>query len=132
MQQRNIKNITTEKSLAENELGFNYATIGGNYYPVDSAIAMRDHSGLSNIQVTILNDRAQGGAADLSSKSTIELMQHRRLLRDDDLGVGEALNETDSSENGIRVTAKYWLQIFDFTRGASKQRETQMNIEQPL
>ena len=44
-----------------------------NYQPVDSAIAMRDRSG-SNLQVTVMNDRAQGGAADLSEKATIELM----------------------------------------------------------
>lgn len=44
-----------------------------NYYPVDSAIAMRDQSG-SNVQVTVMNDRPQGGSADLSEKATIELM----------------------------------------------------------
>ena len=44
-----------------------------NYYPIDSAIAMRDQNG-TNIQVTIMNDRPQGGAADLSDKSTIEIM----------------------------------------------------------
>ena len=44
----------------------NTSYIGSNYYPVDSAIAMRDKNG-SNLQVTIMNDRAQGGAADLSS-----------------------------------------------------------------
>lgn len=44
-----------------------------------------------------MNDRAQGGSADLSSKATIELMQQRRLLRDDKLGLGEQLNETDSN-----------------------------------
>ena len=51
--------------------------IPANYYPVDSAIAMIDQSG-SNVQVTIMNDRPQGGSADLSDKATIELMQHRR------------------------------------------------------
>ena len=54
-----------------------YSNISSNYYPVDSAIAMRDQSG-SNVQVTIMNDRPQGGSADLSDKATIELMQHRR------------------------------------------------------
>lgn len=48
-----------------------------NYYPVDSAIAMRDKNG-SQVQVTIMNDRPQGGSADLSEKATIELMQQRR------------------------------------------------------
>jgi len=42
-----------------------------------------------------MNDRAQGGSADLSSKSSIELMQNRRLTEDDIKGAVEALNETD-------------------------------------
>ena len=52
----------------------NCLTISGNYFPVDSAIAMRDQSNNSNIQVTIMNDRAQGGSADLTDQATIELM----------------------------------------------------------
>jgi len=34
-----------------------------------------------------MNDRAQGGSADLHDNNTIELMQNRVLLRDDDKGV---------------------------------------------
>jgi hypothetical protein len=60
-----------------------------------------------------MNDRAQGGAADLSEDSTIELMQNRRLFEDDDLGVDEYLNETEADNQGIRVTASYYMQIFD-------------------
>ena len=46
-----------------------YSNISSNYYPVDSAIAMRNYNGTSNIQVTIMNDRAQGGTADVSKKA---------------------------------------------------------------
>ena len=91
--------------------------ISGNFYPVDSAIAMRDNE--KGHQVTILNDRAQAGAAELR-KSTIELMQHRRLLQDDNKGVQEFLNETDPKGVGIKVTAKYWMQIHDFKTGVAK------------
>jgi hypothetical protein len=59
-------------------------------------------------------------------------MQHRRLLRDDNLGVSDYLNETDTKDNGIRVTAKYYMQVFDYTKGRSRQREQQINMEQPL
>ena len=86
---------------------------------MDSAIAMRDNT--SGHQVTIMNDRAQGGSAELR-KSTIELMHHRRLLQDDNKGVLEFLNETDPKGAGIKVTAKYWMQIHDFKTGISKQR----------
>ena len=77
----------------------------------------------SNLQVTILNDRPQGGAADLLLNNTIELMQQRRLLDDDGKGVEEALNETDSYDDlGIQVAAKYHMQIFDRIKGKSLQR----------
>ena len=94
-------------------------TISGNYYPVDSAIAIRDQSNNSNIQVTIMNDRAQGGSADLTDQATIELMQNRRILFDDDLGIEEPLNETESDDLGLRINALYYMHIFDYTKGKS-------------
>jgi hypothetical protein len=97
------------------------SNISANYYPVDSAIAMRDQTG-KNLQVTIMNDRPQGGSAGVSGKSTIELMQNRRLTEDDNKGVSEVLNEQDSHNKGLMVTAKYWMQIFDYTKGQSLQR----------
>lgn len=36
-------------------------------------------------------------------------MQHRRIYFDDRRGMGEALNETDASGNGISVPATYYL-----------------------
>lgn len=134
MQTRQIKNWSLpvkELKLANNELGPNYLMISGNYFPVDSAIAMRDRSGLSTIQVTVMNDRSQGGSADLQ-KSTIELMHTRRILKDDSLGLEEVLNETDSTGAGLKVSSRYYMQIFDYSRGGSKQREQQININQPL
>lgn len=91
-----LANIT---SLNENQsLNPNYYTISGNYYPVDSAIVMRDLA--KNIQVTVMNDRAQGGSADLTSKATIELMQHRRLLFEDELGLPEGVNDLELDHQG--------------------------------
>ena len=40
----------------------------------------------------IVPDRAQGGTS--LSSGQIELMIHRRILKDDDRGLNEALNET--------------------------------------
>jgi len=54
--------------------------ISSNYYPVTSAIVMRDHSNDSYKQVTVMIDRARGGAADLTEHATIELMHNRRIL----------------------------------------------------
>lgn len=103
--------------------------ISGNFYPVDSAIAMRDLS--KSKQITVMNNRAQAGAGGLS-KGVIELIQHRRLLQDDNKGVQEILNETDKNGVGIKVNARYYVQVFDFNRGVSKQRQQQMLIEAPL
>jgi len=59
-------------------------------------------------------------------------MQHRRLFEDDDLGVDEFLNETESDGLGIGATARYYMQIFDQSKDRSKQRSQQINIDQPL
>lgn len=80
---------------------------------------MRDKSGHSNYQVTIMNDRPQGGSADLSDSATIELMQNRRTLWDDGLGMNQALNDTNWALGSNKVTNRYWMQIFDQKKGAS-------------
>jgi len=104
--------------------------ISSNYYPVNSAIAMRDSS--TSRQVTVMNERSQAGSADLSTKSSIEIIQNRRLLFDDSRGVGEALNETDALGYGMKVNARYWLEVLDFTKEKSQQRQQQLLVDQPL
>lgn len=81
-----------------------------NYFPVTSAIAIRDSK--LNRQLTVMNDRAQGGSAEIT-KNTVELMQNRRLVTDDQHGVHEVLNETLSDGHGLKTTGKYWVNIFD-------------------
>lgn len=66
-----------------------------------------------------MNDRPQGGSADLSSPSTIELMQHRRVLLGDDYSPPNGVNETDRDGKGVRVKATYYMQIFDTKKGRS-------------
>jgi len=56
-------------------------------------------------------------------------MQNRRLLYDDDAGLGESLNETEADGAGLRVNAKYFMQIFDLEKGASLQRKAQLLIQ---
>ena len=69
-----------------------------------------------------MNDRTQGGTADVANQATIELMQHRRAFDEDHKGNNEGLNETDAQGYGIRVNARYHMQIFDITKGKSLQR----------
>lgn len=121
--QRRIKNARYSFDLDLNGT----QNISWNYYPVNSAIAMRnmDKNGsetMREVQVTVMNERSQAGAATLE-KGMIELIHNRRLLFDDDRGVGEPLNETDSQGYGMKVNARYWLNIFDLKYGESSQRE---------
>ena len=69
-----------------------------------------------------MNERPQGGSADLTDKATIEIMHNRRLLFDDHLGIEEMLNETDSRGYGLRINGLYYMQIFDTLKGRSLQR----------
>lgn len=61
----------------------------GNYYPINSLIRIQDNS--TNKNLTILTDRSQGGTVMINGE--IQIMIHRRMLRDDGRGVGEPLNE---------------------------------------
>lgn len=81
-------------------------TVSSNYYPINSAIAIRDTASTdSPVQMTVMNDRAQGGSS--IDNGSIELMQNRRLLYDDDRGLDEPLDETQSNGKGIAVNAVY-------------------------
>ena len=77
--------------------------VSGNYYPINSAIAIVDTA--KDLQLTVMNDRSQGGSS--LNQGRVELMQNRRLYYDDWRGVDEALNETDFYGNGIIVHASY-------------------------
>lgn len=96
----------------------NIMNITQNYYPVNSAIAIRDEA--SGNQLTLMSTRAQGGSSIM--KGQVELMHHRRLYFDDWRGVGEPLNETDEYGNGIQVTTTYYVQIFNKNSEQSVQR----------
>lgn len=120
--QKRIYNERPDFSLVTDEVA------SSNYYPINSALAMRSPS--TNMQLTIMNDRSQGGS--VLSNGVIELMQNRRLLHDDGRGVGEALNETNESGWGIQVNTRYFVQLFDYTKTASKQREMQLKIDEPI
>lgn len=87
----------------------NTNSIAGNYFPVNSAIAMRDTE--QEIQVTLSNSRAQGGSS--LKPGQMELMQNRRLSKVDTKGVGEPLDEVDAEGNGIKVADTYYLHIFN-------------------
>lgn len=69
--------------------------MAGNYYPVATMISLDDGAN----EMAVLLDRTQGGSS--LSDGELELMVHRRLQEDDDLGVEEPLNETMCGCNDI-------------------------------
>jgi alpha-mannosidase len=83
--------------------------VSGNYYPVSSYIYATDET--SGVTMSIATDRAQGGSS--LSSGEIELMIHRRLSLDDNLGVGEVLNETGLSElgEGLIIRTRHLIDI---------------------
>lgn len=93
--------------------------VAGNYYPVNSRIYITD----GNMQLTVLTDRSQGGSS--LSDGSIELMVHRRLLRDDGRGVGEALLENGS---GSWVRGRH-LVLLDTARTAAVRHRLQAEKE---
>jgi len=62
--------------------------VAGNYYPVNTMIALDD----GDKEFAVLTDVTQGGSS-LKSGS-LELMVHRRVLKDDSRGLNQPLDET--------------------------------------
>lgn len=89
--------------------------VSGNFYPVNSAIFIKD----SGRQFSILTDRSQAGAS--LRDGMLELMVHRRLLVDDRRGVGEPLNEPGEDGKGLRLVGRHRI-VFDTPQNSPRIR----------
>lgn len=96
--------------------------IASNFYPIQSALVIRDE--MRKRQVTIMPDRAVAGAAGLRG-SNIEMIQIRRLAHWDQYSFHEFYNMNNTDYYGIDKKATYYMQIFDYSKEVSKQREQQ-------
>lgn len=105
----------------------NSVNVTANYYPVNSAILIRD----DEKQMFVMNDRSQGGSVLVDGR--IELMQNRRSNADDARGVGEDLDEKDANGNGITVPATYWVNYKSIIEGRrdGSQRFLQQWVDAP-
>ena len=72
------------------------------FFPVNSAIQMKDED--SQLVISVMNDRSQGGTADLTEPGTIELMQMRGLNQTDEKNDYNLKFEDDSASK-----ATYYL-----------------------
>jgi len=82
-------------------------TVSSNYYPITSAIAIRDFSSgeSDQKQILIMNDRPQGASAGLRNKRNIEIIHHRRYKKAEDSYdfTNDPLNDLEPSGRGIQV-----------------------------
>ncbi|XP_050302527.1 lysosomal alpha-mannosidase-like isoform X2 [Anthonomus grandis grandis] len=94
---RRIRNYRPTWNLMVNE------TISCNYYPVTSRITLKDED--RNLEFAVLTDRAEGGSS--LEDGEIELMLLRNTITDDQLGVGESLQELAFDEGIVARGAHY-------------------------
>ena len=77
---------------------------------------------MSGNVLNIITDRCQGGAS--LSDGSLELMVQRRLLRDDNRGVGEPLNEPGLDGNGLVVRGVHRVSISSAANAGRARRST--------
>ena len=95
--------------------------VSGNYYPVNSRIAIRDDR--KSLQMTIMTDRSQGGSLSPEQiNGSVDLMVHRRLLHDDYFGVDEPLNEPGVDGHGLVIRGRHLLLLDTLEKAAEKHR----------
>lgn len=122
--------LEMQKRILNHRATWNLRTISNisdNFYPITTAISIQDVN--SDRQMTIMNDRTQGGTS--IKPGTIELMQNRATAGDDGLGLKQSLRELDSDDKGVRVKATYYLQIYDRKYREPVQRLAQQKIVDP-
>lgn len=94
--------------MRDKRRSFNYTVfepIAGNFVPANSFMSLRDAA----LQLSVVVDRTQAGASLLDG--SLEFMVHRRILNDDNRGVGEPLNETGLDGRGLIVRGTHKVEL---------------------
>eukprot|EP00123_Amoebidium_parasiticum_P018535 comp24234_c1_seq1/m.44725 comp24234_c1_seq1/g.44725 ORF comp24234_c1_seq1/g.44725 comp24234_c1_seq1/m.44725 type:complete len:1042 (-) comp24234_c1_seq1:530-3655(-) len=101
--------------------------VSQNYYPVNSRIYLKD----GDSQFTIVTDRTFGGSS--LNDGNLEVMIHRRTLRDDNRGVGEPINEPGlQNSGGLVVRTTQYLIVDHPSTSAARHRYLAQALTYPL
>ncbi|KAL2939655.1 hypothetical protein RDABS01_033813 [Bienertia sinuspersici] len=103
--------------------------VAGNYYPINLGMYLHDDTN----EFSVLVDRAVAGSSILDGQ--MELMLHRRLLKDDGKGVAEALNETVCAHDkciGLIAQGRFYFKTDRLGEGAKWRRSFGQQIYSPL
>ncbi|GMF13523.1 unnamed protein product [Phytophthora lilii] len=85
-----VKRMRNHRDTWNLTLHDNTEAVAANYFPITTGAYIKD----AKRQLNVVTDRAQGAASLVDGQ--VEVMVHRRLLADDNKGVSEHLNETES------------------------------------
>ncbi|KAF1795198.1 hypothetical protein JG687_00000990 [Phytophthora cactorum] len=85
-----MKRVRNHRDTWNLTLHDNQEAVAANYFPITTGAYIKD----AEHQLNVVTDRAQGAASLVDGQ--VEVMVHRRLLADDNKGVDEHLNETES------------------------------------
>ena len=85
-----MKRVRNHRDTWNLSLHDDQEAVAANYFPMTTGAYIKD----DRRQLNVVTDRAQGVASLVDGQ--VEVMVHRRLLADDNKGVHENLNETES------------------------------------
>ena len=86
-------------------------TIQGNYYPVASQIFIQD----SKKRLSLLTLQPQGGSSQGSGQ--VEVMQDRRLMQDDNRGIGQPITDNVVTLNSYSLVLEHRAHSMEETKG---------------
>ncbi|CAH8649400.1 unnamed protein product [Heterobilharzia americana] len=115
--------------------------VSGNYYPVINRIMLKNilldepnqRQGKDDkvpFALAVYTDRAQGGTS--LHDGQIELMLHRRLVRDDGFGVGEPLMENGLDRKGLIVRGIHRIRFDELKVIESEDRMMAHTVTKPV
>ncbi|XP_066387204.1 alpha-mannosidase-like isoform X4 [Miscanthus floridulus] len=103
--------------------------VTGNYYPVNLGVYVAD----GKYELSVLVDRAVGASSIQDGQ--LEIMLHRRLLKDDGRGVGEPLDEVvcvDQDCEGLTARGTYYVNVEKLGNGAHWRRTYGQQVYSPF